>query len=220
MGEGLCWTGSLSRSTGVRVGMGRTKSSIHFPLTYEIPFPSYLYLPLMPQKWKSGKLWISTSLAVGTEVNFPLVYQQLLQWCQGWYLVVVSLGPGQMVTRMSIEVTVSDRIGYIHILSLRVSCLCTNTHTSMSVALWDNHHTGLPWMGHLHLGFPSTLSSLPRSLHIKITRGNAWTRKFLAYKLGLIIANCEISKCIKFQIITSFVKKIDCSKGFWVSSMK
>ncbi|XP_036125925.1 inter-alpha-trypsin inhibitor heavy chain H6 [Molossus molossus] len=81
---------------------------------------------------ESEKFRISTSLAAGTEVTFSLTYEELLQRHQGQYQLVVSLRPGQLVTRLSIEVTVSERtgIGYVHVPPLRTSRLRTNTHTS------------------------------------------------------------------------------------------
>ncbi|EPQ04400.1 Inter-alpha-trypsin inhibitor heavy chain H5-like protein [Myotis brandtii] len=81
---------------------------------------------------ESEKFRISTSLAAGTEVTFSLAYEELLQRHQGQYQLVVSLRPGQLVTRLSIEVTVSERtgIGYVHVPPLRTSRLRTKTHTS------------------------------------------------------------------------------------------
>ncbi|KAM5290660.1 inter-alpha-trypsin inhibitor heavy chain H6 [Glossophaga mutica] len=79
---------------------------------------------------ESEKFRISTSLAPGKEVTFSLAYEELLQRHKGQYQLVVSLRPGQLVTRLSIEVTVSERtgIGYVHVPPLRTSRLHTNTH--------------------------------------------------------------------------------------------
>lgn len=54
-------------------------------------------------------------LAVSTEVTFSLVYERLLQWHQGQYMVVVSMRPGQLMTRLSVEVTVSERMGIVYV---------------------------------------------------------------------------------------------------------
>ncbi|KAM8753024.1 inter-alpha-trypsin inhibitor heavy chain H6 [Rhynchonycteris naso] len=80
----------------------------------------------------SEKFRISTSLAAGTEVTYSLTYEELLQRHQSQYQLVVSLRPGQLVTRLSIEVTISERtgIGYVHVPPLKTSRLGTNTHTS------------------------------------------------------------------------------------------
>nr|XP_021527221.1 inter-alpha-trypsin inhibitor heavy chain H6 [Aotus nancymaae] len=81
---------------------------------------------------ESEKFRISTSLAAGTEVTFSLAYEELLQRHQGQYQLVMSLRPGQLVKRLSIEVTVSERTGisYVHIPPLRTSRLRTNTYAS------------------------------------------------------------------------------------------
>ncbi|EAW93186.1 inter-alpha-trypsin inhibitor heavy chain family member 6 [Homo sapiens] len=81
---------------------------------------------------ESEKFRISTSLAAGTEVTFSLAYEELLQRHQGQYQLVVSLRPGQLVKRLSIEVTVSERTGisYVHIPPLRTGRLRTNAHAS------------------------------------------------------------------------------------------
>ncbi|XP_066213594.1 inter-alpha-trypsin inhibitor heavy chain H6 [Saccopteryx leptura] len=80
----------------------------------------------------SEKFRISTSLAAGTEVTFSLTYEELLQRHQSQYQLVVSLRPGQLVPRLSVEVTVSERtgIGYVHVPPLKTSRLGSNTHTS------------------------------------------------------------------------------------------
>uniref|UniRef100_A0A2K5VKS9 Inter-alpha-trypsin inhibitor heavy chain family member 6 n=1 Tax=Macaca fascicularis TaxID=9541 RepID=A0A2K5VKS9_MACFA len=81
---------------------------------------------------ESEKFRISTSLAAGTEVTFSLAYEELLQRHQGHYQLVVSLRPGRLVKRLSVEVTVSERTGisYVHIPPLRTSRLRTNAHAS------------------------------------------------------------------------------------------
>ncbi|XP_042540839.1 LOW QUALITY PROTEIN: inter-alpha-trypsin inhibitor heavy chain H6 [Dipodomys spectabilis] len=81
---------------------------------------------------ESEKFRISTSLAANTEVIFALSYEELLQRQQGRYQLVVSLRPGQLVTRLSVEVTVSERTGiaYVHVPPLRTSRLRTNDHAS------------------------------------------------------------------------------------------
>ncbi|XP_074179893.1 inter-alpha-trypsin inhibitor heavy chain H6 [Rhinolophus sinicus] len=81
---------------------------------------------------ESEKFRISTTLAAGTEVTFSLAYEELLQRHQGQYQLVVSLRPGQLVTRLSVEVTVSERTGieYVQVPPLRTSRLRTNIHTS------------------------------------------------------------------------------------------
>ncbi|KAI5933256.1 Inter-alpha-trypsin inhibitor heavy chain H6 [Manis javanica] len=55
----------------------------------------------------------------------------MLQWHQDQYKLVVSLKPGHLVRRLSVEITVSERmgIGYVHIPHLRTSCLHSNRHT-------------------------------------------------------------------------------------------
>uniref|UniRef100_A0A8C0X214 Inter-alpha-trypsin inhibitor heavy chain family member 6 n=1 Tax=Castor canadensis TaxID=51338 RepID=A0A8C0X214_CASCN len=86
---------------------------------------------------ESEKFRISTSLAAGTEVIFALAYEELLRRHQGQYQLVVSLRPGQLVRRLSVEVTVSERTGiaYVHVPPLRTSRLHTNDRTSMWAAL-------------------------------------------------------------------------------------
>ncbi|XP_073918372.1 inter-alpha-trypsin inhibitor heavy chain H6 [Castor canadensis] len=81
---------------------------------------------------ESEKFRISTSLAAGTEVIFALAYEELLRRHQGQYQLVVSLRPGQLVRRLSVEVTVSERTGiaYVHVPPLRTSRLHTNDRTS------------------------------------------------------------------------------------------
>ncbi|XP_048192120.1 inter-alpha-trypsin inhibitor heavy chain H6 [Perognathus longimembris pacificus] len=81
---------------------------------------------------ESEKFRISTSLAARTEVIFALSYEELLQRHQGQYQLVVSLRPGQLVTRLSVEVTVSERTGiaYVHVPPLRTSWLRTNDRAS------------------------------------------------------------------------------------------
>ncbi|KAL6092010.1 hypothetical protein STEG23_001335 [Scotinomys teguina] len=81
---------------------------------------------------ESEKFRISTRLAAGTEVTFALAYEELLQRHQGWYQLVVSLRPGQLVRKLNVEITVSERTGiaYVHIPPLRISRVCTNNQTS------------------------------------------------------------------------------------------
>uniref|UniRef100_A0A2K6FWA3 Inter-alpha-trypsin inhibitor heavy chain family member 6 n=1 Tax=Propithecus coquereli TaxID=379532 RepID=A0A2K6FWA3_PROCO len=91
---------------------------------------------------ESEKFRISTSVRAGTEVTFSLAYEELLQRHQGQYQLVVSLRPGQLVTRLSVEVTVSERTGiaYVHVPPLRTSRLRTNAYTTkkaMNVILSD-----------------------------------------------------------------------------------
>ena len=109
----------------------------------------------MSRDRESEKFRISTSLAPSKEVTFSLAYEELLQRHKGQYQLVVSLRPGQLVARLSIEVTVSERtgIGYVHVPPLRTSRLHTNTHTSMWAELRTNHQTGIPRMGN----FPFSL---------------------------------------------------------------
>lgn len=99
------------------------------------PLPTLLLF--MPRDRESEKFRISTTLAAGTEVTFCLAYEELLQRHQGQYQLVVSLRPGQLVTRLSVEVTVSERTGieYVQVPPLRTSRLRTNIHTSMSAKL-------------------------------------------------------------------------------------
>ncbi|OBS70164.1 hypothetical protein A6R68_01296, partial [Neotoma lepida] len=81
---------------------------------------------------ESEKFRISTRLAAGTEVTFALAYEELLQRHQGRYQLVVSLRPGQLVRKMNVEITVSERTGiaYVHIPPLRTSRVSTNNQTS------------------------------------------------------------------------------------------
>ncbi|XP_028739298.1 LOW QUALITY PROTEIN: inter-alpha-trypsin inhibitor heavy chain H6 [Peromyscus leucopus] len=81
---------------------------------------------------ESEKFRISTRLAAGTEVTFALAYEELLQRHQGRYQLVVSLRPGQLVRKLNVEITVSERTGiaYVHIPPLRTSQVCTNNQTS------------------------------------------------------------------------------------------
>ncbi|XP_002720066.2 inter-alpha-trypsin inhibitor heavy chain H6 [Oryctolagus cuniculus] len=80
---------------------------------------------------ESEKFRISTSLAAGTAMTFALAYEELLQRQQGQYQLVVSLKPGQLVTRLSVEVTVSERTGiaFVHVPPLRTSRLRTKDNT-------------------------------------------------------------------------------------------
>jgi hypothetical protein len=98
-------------------------------------FPTLLSFFLRDRE--SEKFRISTSLAAGTEVIFALAYEELLRRHQGQYQLVVSLRPGQLVRRLSVEVTVSERTGiaYVHVPPLRTSRLHTNDRTSMWAAL-------------------------------------------------------------------------------------
>ncbi|XP_051035319.1 LOW QUALITY PROTEIN: inter-alpha-trypsin inhibitor heavy chain H6 [Phodopus roborovskii] len=81
---------------------------------------------------ESEKFRISTRLAAGTEVTFALAYEELLQRHQGRYQLVVSLQPGQLVRKLNVEITVSERTGiaYVNIPPLRTSRVCTNNQTS------------------------------------------------------------------------------------------
>uniref|UniRef100_A0A8D2CTS8 Inter-alpha-trypsin inhibitor heavy chain family member 6 n=1 Tax=Sciurus vulgaris TaxID=55149 RepID=A0A8D2CTS8_SCIVU len=81
---------------------------------------------------ESEKFQISTSLAAGTEVTFALAYEELLQRHQGQYQLMVSMRPGQLVPKLKVEVTVSERTGisYVHVPPLRTSRLRTKHHTS------------------------------------------------------------------------------------------
>ncbi|KAL1766363.1 inter-alpha-trypsin inhibitor heavy chain H6 [Sigmodon hispidus] len=81
---------------------------------------------------ESEKFRISTRLAAGTEVTFALAYEELLQRHQGRYKLVVSLRPGQLVKKLNVEITVSERTGiaYVHIPPLRTSRVFTNNQTS------------------------------------------------------------------------------------------
>lgn len=138
-------TRSHVRSAGAGWGWAELGHLIApLPLVTSHPFP--ILLPFMPRDRESEKFRISTSLAAGTEVTFSLAYEELLQRHQGQYQLVVSLRPGQLVTRLSIEVTVSERtgIGYVHVPPLRTSRLRTKTHTSMWAELRVSHETGLP----------------------------------------------------------------------------
>nr|XP_027805965.1 inter-alpha-trypsin inhibitor heavy chain H6 [Marmota flaviventris] len=81
---------------------------------------------------ESEKFQISTSLAAGTEVTFALAYEELLQRHQGQYQLMISVRPGQLVSKLNVEVTVSERTGisYVHVPPLRTSRLHTNHRTS------------------------------------------------------------------------------------------
>ncbi|XP_074133719.1 inter-alpha-trypsin inhibitor heavy chain H6 [Sminthopsis crassicaudata] len=74
------------------------------------------------------KFKISTNVAVGGEVTFALTYEELLPRLLGKYQHAVSVRPGQVVSNLSVEVTVSERTGidYVHVLPLRTSHLLTN----------------------------------------------------------------------------------------------
>ncbi|XP_048653743.1 inter-alpha-trypsin inhibitor heavy chain H6-like, partial [Marmota marmota marmota] len=80
---------------------------------------------------ESEKFQISTSLAAGTEVTFALAYEELLQRHQGQYQLMISVRPGQLVSKLNVEVTVSERTGisYVHVPPLRTSRLHTNHRT-------------------------------------------------------------------------------------------
>ncbi|EDL86328.1 rCG38899 [Rattus norvegicus] len=81
---------------------------------------------------ESEKFQISTRLAAGAKVTFALAYEELLQRHQGQYQLVVSLRPGQLVRKLNVEITVSERTGiaYVHIPPLRPCRVCTNNKTS------------------------------------------------------------------------------------------
>uniref|UniRef100_A0A8C6GZ16 Inter-alpha-trypsin inhibitor heavy chain family member 6 n=1 Tax=Mus spicilegus TaxID=10103 RepID=A0A8C6GZ16_MUSSI len=81
---------------------------------------------------ESENFRISTMLAAGTKATFALAYEELLQRHQGRYQLVVSLRPGQLVRKLNVEITVSERTGiaYVHIPPLRTSQVCTNNQTS------------------------------------------------------------------------------------------
>ncbi|KAM9576869.1 LOW QUALITY PROTEIN: inter-alpha-trypsin inhibitor heavy chain H6 [Trichechus inunguis] len=83
------------------------------------------------QDQESEKYHSSTSLAAGMVVTFPLACE-LLQRHQGQYQLVVSLRPDQLVTRMSVEITVSERTGiaYVNVPPLTTSHLLTRAHAS------------------------------------------------------------------------------------------
>lgn len=76
-------------------------------------------------------------LAAGTKATFALAYEELLQRHQGRYQLVVGLRPGQLVRKLNVEITVSERTGiaYVHIPPLRTSQVCTNNQTSMWAVL-------------------------------------------------------------------------------------
>ncbi|KAM9181356.1 LOW QUALITY PROTEIN: inter-alpha-trypsin inhibitor heavy chain H6 [Dugong dugon] len=82
------------------------------------------------QDQESEKFHSSTSLAAGMVVT-PLACE-LLKRHQGQYQLVVSLRPDQLVTRMSVEITVSERTGiaYMNVPPLRTSHLLTRAHAS------------------------------------------------------------------------------------------
>lgn len=103
-------------------------------------------IPFHTRDQESEKFCISINLAAATEVTFSLAYEELLQWHQGQYHLVVNLRFLQLATRLSVEVTVSERtgIGYIHVTSLRTSHLHIKTHTSVWTALWVKHKIGPP----------------------------------------------------------------------------
>ncbi|EDL07500.1 mCG120277, partial [Mus musculus] len=81
---------------------------------------------------ESENFRISTMLAAGTKATFALAYEELLQRHQGRYQLVVGLRPGQLVRKLNVEITVSERTGiaYVHIPPLRTSQVCTNNQTS------------------------------------------------------------------------------------------
>ncbi|XP_031236220.1 LOW QUALITY PROTEIN: inter-alpha-trypsin inhibitor heavy chain H6 [Mastomys coucha] len=84
---------------------------------------------------ESEKFRISIRLAAGTKVTYVLAYEELLQRHQDRYQLVVSLRPGQLVRKLNVEITVSERTGiaYVHILPLRTSRVCTNNQTSIGL---------------------------------------------------------------------------------------
>lgn len=92
-----------------------------------------IHLYFLPRDQESEKFQISTRLAAGTEVTFVLAYEELLQRHQGRYQLVVSLRPGQLARKLTVEITVSERTGiaYVHIPPLRTSRASTNNQTSM-----------------------------------------------------------------------------------------
>ncbi|XP_057616493.1 inter-alpha-trypsin inhibitor heavy chain H6 [Chionomys nivalis] len=83
---------------------------------------------------ESEKFQISTRLAAGTEVTFVLAYEELLQRHQGRYQLVVSLRPGQLVRKLTVEITVSERTGiaYVHIPPLRTNNQTASTNNQTS----------------------------------------------------------------------------------------
>ncbi|GAB1303203.1 Inter-alpha-trypsin inhibitor heavy chain H5 [Apodemus speciosus] len=89
---------------------------------------------------ESEKFRISTRLAAGTKATFALAYEELLQRHQGRYQLVVSLRPGQLVRKLNVEITVSERTGiaYVHIPPLRSSRVCANNQTK-SLCYLDAH---------------------------------------------------------------------------------
>ncbi|XP_038604433.1 inter-alpha-trypsin inhibitor heavy chain H6 isoform X2 [Tachyglossus aculeatus] len=78
---------------------------------------------------ETEKFRVSTSVEAGGTVTFMLSYEELLQRHLGKYQHAVSVRPQQVVTNLSVEVTISERTGidYIHVLPLRTSRLLTNT---------------------------------------------------------------------------------------------
>lgn len=141
---------------------------------------------------ESEKFRISTRLAAGTEVTFALAYEELLQRHQGRYQLVVSLRPGQLVRKLNVEITVSERTGiaYVHIPPLRTSRVCTNNQTSMWAVLWDTKDNAILWMetdpSEMYLyQFPSQSRERGTCLEFKIFALHYLPNSWSQYELGM-----------------------------------
>lgn len=169
----------------------RNLPSNDFAMPQEIQHPSRPFYFLSRDR-ESEKFQISTRLAAGTEVTFVLAYEELLQRHQGQYQLMVSLRPGQLVRKLTVEIAVSERTGiaYVHIPPLRTSRASTNNQTSMWAVRGDTKDIYILWMETLDIlwnnlsvmslyQFPSQIREKGAGLEFKIFRvhyrPNSWS---------------------------------------------
>ena len=140
------------------------------------------------------------------------------------YQLVVSLSPGQLVKRLSAEVTVLEKtsIGYVHVPPLRTTCLCTNT-----TQLWGQHYGSTireAFPDKKPAPFPSAYlwyHFYPTFLSHSRSRGHVWSWRQFGYKLGLIWTSCVKSLTVIFP--TLVISLQNCKKWgrvSWLGSMK
>uniref|UniRef100_A0A8C6GXR7 Inter-alpha-trypsin inhibitor heavy chain family member 6 n=1 Tax=Mus spicilegus TaxID=10103 RepID=A0A8C6GXR7_MUSSI len=103
---------------------------IAFISNFTMTIDDKIYVAEIKEKHQAKKMYEkayqqgkTAAHVAGTKATFALAYEELLQRHQGRYQLVVSLRPGQLVRKLNVEITVSERTGiaYVHIPPLRTS---------------------------------------------------------------------------------------------------
>lgn len=139
--------------------------SLHHRKSNTLPVHFYF----LPRDRESEKFQISTRLAAGAKVTFALAYEELLQRHQGQYQLVVSLRPGQLVRKLNVEITVSERTGiaYVHIPPLRPCRVCTNNKTSTWADKMPKTMLVFKWRSLIFCGTVISLYQFPSQIRDK-----------------------------------------------------